>query len=85
VADLHQIVDLGTFTDYGIADSAAVHSGAGADFHVVLDNDPPDLRHLQMRPFVHDITESVLTEMAAWMDENVIADQAMHQGGGGAD
>ena len=41
VRDLHQIVDLGAFADDGITGRAAVDRGIGADFHVVLDDDPP--------------------------------------------
>ncbi len=48
VADLHEIIDLRAFADHRVAIGAAVDGHAGADLDVVLDDDPADLRHLEM-------------------------------------
>src|SRR3984957_14733221 len=41
--DLHQIIDLSSLPDHGIAGSTAVDRRVGADLDVVLDDDPADL------------------------------------------
>ena len=68
VADLDEIVDLGALADHGVADGAAVDGGAGADLHVVLDDDPADLRHLAVAPGPHHEAEAVLPDaQPGWM------------------
>src|SRR5829696_154009 len=85
VADLHQIVDLGALADYGVADRAAVDGRAGADFHIVLNDDASDLRHFRMRALIQHVAEAVLADMTAGVDDDAVADQAMHQRSAGAD
>jgi len=48
VADLDLIVDFRAFADDGVAQAAAVDRGRGADFDVILDDDPAGLRDLQI-------------------------------------
>src|SRR3972149_9329641 len=75
VAYLDQVVDLGALADHGVANGAAVDGGAGADLDVVLDDDAPDLRHLEVAIAPHHETEAVLPDLAARMDDNAVADQ----------
>ena len=75
VANLNQVVDLGALADDGIADGAAVDGCAGADFDVVLDDDPADLRHLEMSVAAHHKAEPVLPDIAARMDDDAVADR----------
>src|SRR5579871_3856371 len=48
VADLDEIVDLRALANDRVAVRAAVDRDAGADLDVVLDDDPSNLRHLEM-------------------------------------
>jgi uncharacterized 2Fe-2S/4Fe-4S cluster protein (DUF4445 family) len=50
VADLDLVIDLRAFTNHGVAVGPAVNGGVGADLDVILYDDPPDLRHLQVSP-----------------------------------
>src|ERR1700744_5590366 len=70
VTDLDLIVDFGALADHGIAQAAAIDGGAGPDFHVVLDQDPAGLGHLQMtvRP-EEDKAVAVLPDAAAGVDQ----------------
>ena len=77
VADLHQIVDLGALADHGVADRAAVDGGAGADLHVVLDDDPADLRDLAMAVGAHHVAEAVLADRGSRDGRYAVADQGM--------
>ncbi len=77
MSDLHEIVDLGAFADNGIAVGAAVDSGAGADFHIVLDDDATDLHDLAVAGTPHDEAESVLAYVTAWMNDDAVADQTV--------
>ena len=48
VADLDQIIDLGAFADHGVAQSAAIDGGGGADLDPVLDDDAAQLGDFRM-------------------------------------
>ena len=85
VADLDQIVDLGAFADDRIAVAAAVDRRVGADLDVVLDDDPADLRNLQMSGPAGNIAESVLADADARVEDDAIADQRVDDGRPGAD
>src|SRR5664280_672368 len=75
MADLNQVVDLGALADHGVANGAAVDRGAGADLDVVLDDDAPDLRHLEVAGAAHNEAEAILADLAARMDDDPVADQ----------
>src|SRR6516225_8332471 len=77
VANLNEIVDLGTFADHGVADRPAVDGGTGADLDVVLNNHAPDLRNLQVTGCPHQKTEPVLADATARMDNHPVPDQRM--------
>src|SRR6185312_6970858 len=73
VADLDEVIDLGPGADDGVAHTAAVNVGAGADLHVVADDDPADLRDFDMPLLGRDVAETVLADMAAGMDDDAVA------------
>src|SRR5262249_33530324 len=75
VANLNEIVDLGTLADHGVADRPAVDGGTGADLDVVLNDDAPDLRNLKMPACPHQKAEPVLPDAAARMDDHPVSDQ----------
>ena len=85
VSDLDEIVDLGSLADDRIARRAAVDRGIGADFDVVLNDDAPGLRDLLMASRRRQITETVLADANAGMDDNAVADQGVDDSGSGAD
>src|SRR5262245_14227687 len=72
VANLHQIIDLGSLADHGVAIGTAVDRAASADFHVVLDDDAADLRHFRMAVPAERIAEAVLAETAAGMNDHAV-------------
>src|SRR3974390_3176699 len=75
VANPDQGVDLAALADHGIADGAAIDGGAGADLDVILYDHAPDLRHFEV-PFASLYeAEAMLTDLAAWMQNDAVADQ----------
>ena len=85
VCYLHEVVDLSAFADNGITGRTAVDGGVGAYFYVVLDDDPPALRNLQVAGGRWEIAEAVLTNTRAGMDDDAIADQRVRDRCAGAD
>src|SRR5664279_4941971 len=85
VAYLHQVVDLGALADHGVANGAAVDGGTGADFDIVLNDDAPDLRHLEVALSSHHEAEAVLTDLAARMNDDAIPEQRVGDHCPGAD
>src|SRR5271165_3414329 len=85
VSDMNQIVDLGTLADHGIARGAAVDCRVGADLDVVLNDDAPDLWDLLMSFRTGKITETVLADARARMDDDAVADQRAEDRNIGAD
>src|SRR5579859_3794766 len=76
VTDLDLIVDFRALTDDGIAEAAPVDRGARPDLHIILDQDPPGLRNLQVPLRAEEEKAiAVLADAAAGMDQHVIADQ----------
>src|ERR1700751_4146880 len=59
MSNLDKVIDLGSFPDDGIAAGAAVYGGAGADFHIVLNDHPAELRNLGVPGCTHLIAKSV--------------------------
>src|SRR6202022_443707 len=86
VTDLDLVVDFRALADNGVAQAAAVDGRSGADLHVVLDQAPAGLRHLQMAiRSEEDEAISVLSDAAARMDQDVVADQRKLNRGTSAD
>ena len=53
------------FADHRVADGAAIDRGTGADLDVVLNDDAPDLRDLDVAASPMHKAEAVLTDLAA--------------------
>src|SRR5690348_11792683 len=85
VANLYQVVDLGALADYGVADSTAINRAAGPNLHVILDDHPADLRHLEMAAGAHQETEPVLADAAAGMDDDAVPNQRVSDRRAGTD
>ena len=84
VPDLHEIIDPRSGTDDRIFQGAAVDRGVGANFDVVLDHHPADLRH-GMEPVRGDReTEAILADADPRIDIDTMADQGMGHGRMGA-
>src|SRR5690606_20798544 len=71
--------------DHRIAAGAAVDRGVGADLDVVLNDDAPDLRHLEMALSAHGEAEAVLADFGARVQDDAVADERMLQHDAGAD
>src|ERR1035437_1997449 len=85
VAYLDHVVDLAALADHRVANGAAVDGGAGSDLDIVLDDDAPDLRNLEVALRPHYEAEAVLTDLAARMNDDAVADQRGGDRGPGAD
>ncbi len=85
VGDLHEVIDLGALADHRVARGAAVDRRVGADLDIVLDDDPADLRHLQVAVRAHGEAEAVLADAGARMDDDAVAEQRVAEGRAGAD
>ena len=87
MGDLHEVIDLGALADHRIAAGAPVDRGVRADLHIVLDDDAPDLRHLEVALRPHGEAEPVLADPDARMKDDPVAEIGVgdgHIGGDGA-
>src|SRR4029077_20768054 len=71
-------VDLGAFADDGVAAAAPVDGRAGADLHVVSNDDAAELWHLGMSIDAREVAEAVLPDPAARMADHAVADDGMN-------
>ena len=85
MSDLHQVVDLGTFADHGVAIGTTIDGGPGANLHIVLNDNPAHLQDFAVTGCSHHIAESVLADGAAGVNDHTIADQAIGDRGVGSD
>src|ERR1700761_2422954 len=75
VSDLDKIVDLGALADDSVAGRTAIDRCIGADLDIILDDDAPGLRNFLMPFRTRQITETVLTDASARMNDDTVADQ----------
>jgi len=77
VADLHQIVDLGSLANPGATEAGAVDGGARADFHVVVDLHDASLPHLAMAALVELVAKSIGTNDRTRVQDDTLAQLAL--------
>src|SRR5207245_1749219 len=70
VADLDEVVDLAAAADAGGGKFGAVDTDAGADFHIVLDDDGADLGDFGVLGAIPAIAEAVGANDAACVDDD---------------
>src|SRR4029453_11012013 len=80
VAHLNQVVDLCALADDRVTNCTTIDGRAGPDLDVVLNDNAPDLRHLEMAIAAHHESKAVLTDLAAGMNDDPIADQGIGHG-----
>src|SRR6516225_8636668 len=85
VTYLDEVVDLGTLPDHRVANGTSIDGGSRADFNIVLNNHPSDLRNLDMAASPHDESEAVLPDLAPGVNDNSIANESVAQCRPGAD
>src|SRR5205814_2525375 len=75
VRDLHEVVDLGPFTDARLAHRRSVDGRIRTDLDVVFDDDAGVLRDLEVRAvgLLHE-TEPVAADHGAVLHDNAIAE-----------
>ncbi len=76
VADLHEIVDLGSRADHGIVDASAIDRSVRADLHVISNDAPADVRNLLVSAVPEHIAKAVAPDARARVDEAARADLA---------
>ena len=74
--DVHQVVNLRALADDGGPEGAAINGGVRADFHVVVNDDVADLKHLAMAALVEHIAVAVRADDRAGVDGNAMPDLA---------
>ena len=57
MGNLNEIIDFSALADHRVADATAIDRGAGAYFHVVLNNDSAELRNFRVSADAHDVTD----------------------------
>src|SRR6185437_6142324 len=77
VTYLNQVVDLRSLPNDGILDSTAIYGRSCADLNVILYDHAAHLRHFEMAFSSHHKSESILTNLAAGMNNDPIADQCI--------
>ena len=77
VSDVDLVIDLGAVADPRVFDRAAVDGGARADFDIVANHHPPELRDLEMAARARDEAEAVLADMDAGMEDGAVTDDGM--------
>src|SRR5262245_8875654 len=77
VAHLNQVVDLCALADDRVADCTAIDGRAGSYLDIVLNDNAPDLRHLEMPIAAHHVSKAILTDLAARMNDDPIAYQGI--------
>src|SRR5262245_13019838 len=77
VAHMNQVVDLCALADDRVADCTTIDGRAGPYLDIVLNDNAPDLRHLEMPIAAHHVSKAVLTDLAARMNDDPVADQGI--------
>src|SRR4029079_10636613 len=67
--------------DHRVAAAAAVDRGVGTDLDIVLHDDAAELRHLDVTARAKLIAKSVVADLAASVDDHVVANQRVHDRG----
>src|SRR5262245_46671578 len=80
VAHLNKVVDLCALADDRVADRTTIDGRAGPYLDIVLNDNAPDLRHFEMAAPAHHESKAVLTDFAAGMNDDPIADQGVGYG-----
>ena len=79
VADLNQVIDLGALPNHSIPERSAVDGRACADFNIVLNDDPSELRNLLVSQGTRSKTETRLSDLRAGKNRYAVADVRMRQ------
>src|SRR5262249_36076035 len=74
MADLHQVIDLGSSTDSGRLKCAAVDGCASSDFHIVANFDMAKLGHLHMLAVLQAIAEAVRPNNCIGVNRDSVSD-----------
>ena len=74
VAYLDQVVDLCALANDGIANSTAIDRCASPDLDIVLNDNAANLRDLEVTAPPHHESKTVLTDLAARMNDDIVAD-----------
>ena len=77
VCNVHEIVDLRSFANDSVVTTTSVDRGAGADFHLVVNDDAAELRNFEMSFRVGEISEAILANPAAGVEDHIVADDSM--------
>src|SRR5262249_11256577 len=77
VPDLHEIINHGAGADHRIRAGAAIDGGVRADLHIILDDDPAELRHLYDARGIGREAEPVLADAHARQQMDPGADEGM--------
>jgi hypothetical protein len=77
VGDLNEVVDLGTLTNNGVANPTPIDRRSSSNLDIMLNYDNADLRHLEVPSCAHDETKPILTDVAARMYNDPVANDCI--------
>ena len=77
VPNLHEIINLRSLADDGIAQRAAIDRDAGANFHLVLHDHAAELRNLDVAMPVAGKAETRLADLRSRQDQQLVAQTGM--------
>ncbi len=77
MAQLHQIIYFSACANAGSAQRAAIDTGIGADFNMIVNLDMADMRHFNVLIIAKFVAETVCADDGAGMKNHIVADHAM--------
>ena len=79
VGNLHKIINFCAFTNDCVINGAAIYRRVGTNFNFVLDDDPPQLRHLFQTSCTCNEAKIHLTNTRTGVDNDVISNQGIEE------
>ena len=76
MGDLDQVIDLSALLDHRLADGGSINRNIGAEFDVILNRDPAELRNLIVPSLILHIAESVASDDRTAVNDDPRADGA---------
>ena len=74
VRDLDKVIDLGPFPDPSAPKACAIDRGIGADLHIVIDLDDPNLWNLMLPTVLDFETKAIRAQNDTTVDDDAGAD-----------
>ncbi len=74
---LHEIINFRAFADNSIPKGPPIDGRVCPDFHVILDDDPANLRHFEVPLAAHGEAKAIPADADASMQDHAVADECV--------